>query len=114
MSDWTTYRRRHDRRRLGALRRWRASTDSPGQGPPPLRIDLQDIPWSGSLTGRRIEDVRIVGNTEVSTAIILNLVRTRVGEKFDPVTAQEDYQRIYGLRKFSMLKRRSNPQQPAA
>src|SRR3954469_13359697 len=38
-----------------------------------------DLPGSGSLTGRRIEDVRVVGNTEVPTAIILNLVRSRVG-----------------------------------
>ena len=68
-----------------------------------------NLSGAGALTGRRVEDVRIVGNTEVSTAIILNLVRTRVGEKFDPGTAQEDYQRIYGLRKFSNVEAKVEP-----
>ena len=74
---------------------------------PPARS--ADLPGAGALTGRMVEDVRIVGNTEVSTAIILNLVRTRPGEKFDPVTAQEDYQRIYGLRKFSNVEAKVEP-----
>ncbi|CAN5643274.1 outer membrane protein assembly factor BamA [soil metagenome] len=81
-----------------------ASPDAPAVANRP-----REISGSGSLTGRTIEDVRIVGNTEVSTAIILNLVRTRVGEKFDPATAQEDYQRIYGLRKFSNVEAKVEP-----
>lgn len=53
------------------------------------------------LKGRTVEDVRIVGNTSVSNAVIRNLIRTRAGEPFDPTTAEEDLQRVYGLRKFS-------------
>src|SRR5262249_11078016 len=49
-----------------------------------------------ALAGRTIEGVRVLGNQTVSTAIILNLVRTREGGKLDPSTVEEDYQRIYG------------------
>lgn len=61
------------------------------------------------LAGRTVEDVRIVGNTGVSTAIISNLVRTKVGEPYDPATVEEDYQRIYGLRKFSNVEAKVEP-----
>jgi len=37
------------------------------------------------------------------------LVRTRAGEPFDPATAQEDYQRIFGLRKFSNVEAKVEP-----
>ena len=50
--------------------------------------------------GRTVEAVRIVGNTAVSNAVIRNLIRTREGDNFDPATAVEDAQRVYGLRKF--------------
>jgi outer membrane protein insertion porin family len=62
-----------------------------------------------SLKGRHVEDVRVVGNTQVSTAVILNLVRTHEGDKFDPATVAEDYQRIYGLRKFSDVEAKVEP-----
>src|SRR5437016_5126952 len=42
------------------------------------------------LAGRTVEGVRVLGNQTVSTAIILNLVRTREGGKFDPATVEED------------------------
>ncbi len=61
---------------------------------------------SPELTGRPIAAVRIVGNTQVSTAVILNLIRTKQGENFDPATVEEDYRRIYGLRKFANVEAR--------
>ncbi|MBC8108309.1 MAG: BamA/TamA family outer membrane protein [Anaerolineae bacterium] len=85
------------------------SPAAPPAGARPTANRPADVGASGSLTGRRIEDVRVVGNTEVPTAIILNLVRSRVGERFDPATAQEDYQRIYGLRKFSNVEAKVEP-----
>ncbi|WP_428939092.1 outer membrane protein assembly factor BamA [Fontivita pretiosa] len=61
------------------------------------------------LTGRTVEDVRVLGNKSVSSAVILNLVRTRPGDRFDPQTVQEDYQRIYGLKKFSNVEAKVEP-----
>ncbi|HEV2294060.1 MAG TPA: BamA/TamA family outer membrane protein [Tepidisphaeraceae bacterium] len=54
------------------------------------------------LRGRTVEDIRIEGNTQVSDALVRNVIRTRVGEPFDPETVIEDYQRIFQeLRSFS-------------
>ena len=65
---------------------------------------------SRSCAGRRVEDVRILGNTQVSTAVIRNVIRTRVGEPFDPDTVAEDYQRIFQeLRKFSNVEAQVEP-----
>ena len=62
------------------------------------------------LKGRTVEDVRIVGNTTVPTASIRNLIRTRAGDKYDPQTVEEDYQRIYReLRKFYNVTARAEP-----
>ena len=44
------------------------------------------------LAGRIVEDVLIVGNSTVSNSLIRNLIRTQIGDKFDPATVQEDYQ----------------------
>jgi outer membrane protein assembly factor BamA len=63
------------------------------------------------LAGRKVEDVRILGNTQVPTSTILNVVRTRAGEPFDPATVQEDYQRIYGLKKFRNVEAKVEPTQ---
>lgn len=52
---------------------------------------------TAELKGRRVEEVRILGNSSVSSAIIRNLIRTREGDRFDPATAQEDYQRASSL-----------------
>ncbi len=63
-----------------------------------------------ALAGRVVEDVRILGNKTVSTASIKNLIRTRAGERYDPATVEEDYQRIYSqLRKFSNVEARVEP-----
>ncbi|MBV8781035.1 MAG: hypothetical protein JO353_06530, partial [Phycisphaerae bacterium] len=64
---------------------------------------------ANALRGRIVEDVRVVGNQEVSTTVILNLVRTHEGDKFDPATVAEDYQRIFGLRKFSDVQAKVEP-----
>src|SRR5439155_3614202 len=61
------------------------------------------------LAGRTVEGVRVLGNQTVYTAIILNLVRTREGSKFDPSTVEEDYQRIYSLRKFANVEAKVEP-----
>jgi outer membrane protein assembly factor BamA len=61
------------------------------------------------LKGRTVEDVRVLGNNAVSTATIRNLIRTREGEPFDPATVEEDYQRVYGLRKFANVEARVEP-----
>jgi outer membrane protein insertion porin family len=61
------------------------------------------------LRGRTVEEVRIVGNATVSTNIIRNLIRTRAGEPFEPATVEEDYQRVYGLKKFANVQARVEP-----
>jgi outer membrane protein insertion porin family len=61
------------------------------------------------LAGRTVESVRVLGNTTVSSAVVLNLVRTHEGDKYDPQTVTEDYQRIYGLRKFSDVEAKVEP-----
>ena len=53
--------------------------------------------------------MRVLGNTTVSRSVILNLIRTHEGDRFDPATAQEDYQRIFGLRKFSNVELKVEP-----
>ena len=59
-------------------------------------------------TERTVEEVRVLGNTTVSNAIIRNLIRTREGDKFDPATVQEDYQRVFELKKFSNVEARKS------
>ena len=56
--------------------------------------------------GRPVVDVRVVGNKTVSDTQILNAVRTKAGQPFDPRTVVEDYQRIYALRRFSRVEAR--------
>jgi len=61
------------------------------------------------LRGRVVESIRIVGNRQVSTPVILNVVRTREGDKYDPTTVEDDYQRIFALRKFSNVEAKIEP-----
>ncbi len=61
------------------------------------------------LVGRTVEEVRVTGNGQVSSQVILNLVRTREHEKFDPATVEEDYQRIYTLKRFSNVEAKVEP-----
>jgi outer membrane protein insertion porin family len=64
---------------------------------------------AAELAGRTVEEVQVLGNAQVSTAIIRNAIRTKVGDKLDPATVEEDYQRIYQLRKFSDVQARVEP-----
>lgn len=62
------------------------------------------------LAGRAVDEVRVVGNTSVPTSAIRNLIRTRAGDRYDPKTVEEDYQRIYReLRKFLNVTARAEP-----
>jgi outer membrane protein insertion porin family len=70
---------------------------------------VRDISVASDLQGRTVEGVRVIGNNQVLTATILNVVRTREGDKFDPATVQEDYQRIFGLRRFSNVEAKVEP-----
>jgi outer membrane protein insertion porin family len=72
--------------------------------------DERDLTAAGQFAGRTVEAVRVVGNTQVSTSAILQLVRTREGDKFDPATVVGDYQRIYGrMKKFADVEARVQP-----
>ncbi|HQY88583.1 MAG TPA: POTRA domain-containing protein, partial [Tepidisphaeraceae bacterium] len=80
----------------------------PGQAPGSTSI-APEVAVAGGLAGRNIERVEVRGNQTVPTQTILNSVRSRVGEPLDPLTVQEDYQRIYGLRKFSNVLAKLEP-----
>jgi len=84
-----------------------SAQDAPPPAPnPQAPIDLS---IAGELRGRTVEGVKIIGNSQVLTASILNVVRTHEGDKFDPQTVQEDYQRIFGLRQFSNVEAQIEP-----
>jgi outer membrane protein insertion porin family len=79
-----------------------AATEPSAEPPPPPppettngEVPERDLAAASALAGRRIEAVRIIGNTHVSTAVIRELTRTREGDKFDPATVVDDYERIY-------------------
>jgi len=72
---------------------------------PPAR----DVSAAADLRGRTVEGVRVIGNQKVLAASILNVVRTREGDAFDPQTVQEDYQRVFGLRRFSNVEAKVEP-----
>lgn len=65
------------------------------------------------LTGRTIEEVRIIGKNRAlsseTVSTVYNQVRSREGTKFEPATVESDYQRIYGLKKFSNVEARVEP-----
>jgi outer membrane protein insertion porin family len=82
---------------------------APTTAPIPEGGSIAGSSAADSLRGRIVEDVRVTGNTQVATSVILNLVRTHEGDKFDPATVAEDYQRIYGLRKFSDVEAKVEP-----
>ena len=61
------------------------------------------------LIGRPVEDVRILGNAQVLTSVIRNVIRIKPGDKYDPATVQEDYQRVYELKKFANVEAQVEP-----
>ena len=78
----------------------------PPAGPTSASSDTVVAP---DLIGRLVDEVRVTGNSQVGAALILNQVRTREHEKFDPATVEEDYQRIYALKRFSNVEARVEP-----
>jgi outer membrane protein insertion porin family len=60
-----------------------------------------DLQIAAGLAGRNIDSIEVRGNSSVTSGEILNVVRSRRGTPLDPLTVQEDYQRIFGLRRFS-------------
>lgn len=87
-----------------------AQTAAPAPAEATGVVDVsRDLPAALAYKGRRVEQVQVVGNTQVSTSVILNLVRTKEGDPFDPATVVEDYQRIYRLNKFSNVEPRLEP-----
>jgi len=70
----------------------------------------RDLAAASELAGRTVESVQIIGNTQVSSSVIRELVRTHEGEKFDPATVVEDYQRIYDrMKMFANVEARVQP-----
>ena len=71
---------------------------------------IGDLTAASQFNGRTIEAVRVIGNTQVSTSVVLELVRTHEGDKFDPATVVADYQRIYDkLKMFGNVEARVQP-----
>ncbi|MCY2951020.1 MAG: BamA/TamA family outer membrane protein [Planctomycetota bacterium] len=65
------------------------------------------------LAGRTVDEVELIGKphglTSAIQSEITHRIRTKEGDKFDPATVQEDYQHIYGLKKFSNVEARVEP-----
>jgi outer membrane protein assembly factor BamA len=78
----------------------------PSEPASPFRAD---ITATSPLAGRPVEAIRVEGNRDTPTSAILAAVRTREGEPYDPLTVQEDYQRVYGLRRFSNVSAKVEP-----
>ncbi len=86
-----------------------AQTTSPATASPLQASDA--VPVHSALKGRTVEAVRVSGNVLVPTSVILNQVRTREGDRFDPATVEEDYKRIYGLKRFGNVEAKVEPTQ---
>ncbi len=65
------------------------------------------------LAGQTIEEIRLIGKTAPLSASIQSeishRIRSKEGDKFDPATVQDDYQRIFALKKFSNVEARVEP-----
>lgn len=83
--------------------------DSTGRNVEVLPPTNAPLNLAAGLAGRTVEKVEVRGNREVATGTVLNLIRTRVGEPLDPETVREDYQRIYGLRRFANVEAQVQP-----
>ena len=81
----------------------------PADADAPRVAARQALGLAPDLQGRPVEDVRVIGNRLVSTAEILQVVRTGVGQAFDADTVAEDYQRIYNLRRFANVEAKAEP-----
>ncbi len=89
-----------------------AAARQPATGPavpvavtaPPAAVPTDASAVSPDLVGRRVDDVRVAGNAEVSSQVILNVVQTHVGDRFDPATVARDYQKVYELHRFAEVR----------
>src|SRR4051794_17478108 len=81
-----------------------SAQQEPPRPPPAGRVSA-----APGLEGRVVEEVRILGNNQASSAVIRNATRTKVGDRLDPATVEEDYQRIFNLRKFADVQARVEP-----
>ncbi len=86
-----------------------AQSTRPSTRPTTLPSFVRPPSVDATLKGHPVEEIKVTGNTSVSTSVILNVVRTRAGEPFDPQTVEDDYQRIFGLRKFGNVEARVEP-----
>jgi len=56
-----------------------------------------------SLTGRRIAEIRILGNAKTRSFVFHREMKQRVGDRFDPARAEEDRKRIQNLMLFNRV-----------
>ena len=75
----------------------------------PAQTSRSAVAPMNPLAGRVVEDVEIRGNPTVPTSIILNVMRTTRGARYDPATVQEDYHRIFELKKFANVEAQVQP-----
>jgi outer membrane protein insertion porin family len=92
---------------------WGSSTGfaqtQPSAVAPSVLAPSGQLNLAAGLAGRTVEKIEVRGNQEVASTAVLNVIRTRVGQPLDPVTVQEDYQRIYELRRFSNVEAQVQP-----
>jgi outer membrane protein insertion porin family len=67
------------------------------------------VSLTNPLAGRIVEDVQIRGNPTVPTSLIRNVIRTAPQTRYDPATVQEDYHRIFELKKFANVEAQVQP-----
>src|ERR1051325_9063440 len=88
-----------------------ACADSFAAEPIPATRPTSIIP--SDLSGRKVEEVRILARPRPLGASlqgeVLHQIRTKEGDRFDPSIVEGDYQRIYGLKKFSNVEARIEP-----
>src|SRR5258706_2950100 len=77
----------------------------------PATRSLSAVP--PEMIGRTVEQVKLISRprplTSPEQAQVLAQIRTHEGDKFEPTTVEGDYQRVYGLRKFSNVEARFEP-----
>jgi outer membrane protein assembly factor BamA len=77
----------------------------------PATRSLSAVP--PEMIGRTVEQVKIISKpralSSAEQAQVLAQIRTHEGDKFEPTTVEGDYQRVYGLRKFSNVEARFEP-----
>lgn len=62
-----------------------------------------------SPAGRIVKEVRILGNAQVPTSVIRNVIRTAAGSPYDTATVHDDYHRIFELKKFANVEPQWEP-----